>query len=229
MKRFTISQAALTELFWSRIFSYSEDFSYRRIELQRAIALQDDLRPQADHNTGSITFCAAWSLYSLTSYFIPSNICEIGTFIGKSTIAMALALDHCGRPGLIQTCDLSNDFDINWSGDTKIIQNFKTTSPDMLTKIDSPQDLLFVDGRLSAADLDVMQTENFAKCIFVFDDTEGTEKGVANQFVVEQKMKDRFCIYPPSTEILKQNNFHGGSSTLSLSIPSSMVTFARQG
>ena len=74
----------------------------------------------------------------------------------------------------------------------------------MMTKIDSPQDLLFVDGRLSAADLDVMQTKNFAKCIFVFDDTEGTEKGVIDQFLVEQKMKDRFYIYPPSTEILKK-------------------------
>ena len=47
-----------------------------------------------------------------------------------------------------------------------------------MTKIDSPQDLLFVDGRLTTADLDVMQTKNFAKCIFVFDDTEGVEKGV---------------------------------------------------
>ena len=228
VKQFIISQSTFSELFWDRILSNSEDFSHRRVELQRALELQDGLRSQADYNTGSITFCAAWSLYSLTSYFMPSNIVEIGTFIGKSTISMALALDHGGHPGLIKTCDGSNGFDINWSGETTILQNFKTISSDMMSKIDSAQDLLFVDGRLNDLDLDVMQTENFANCIFAFDDTEGVEKGFVNQFMVDQKMKNRFFIYPPSNEILKKFNFHSGSS-ISLSVPASMITFNRQG
>ena len=141
---------------------------------------------------------------------------------------MALALDHGGRPGLIQTCDGSNGFDINWSGETTILQNFKTISSDMMSKIDSAQDLLFVDGRLNDLDLDVMQTENFSNCIFAFDDTEGVEKGFVNQFMIHQKMKNRFFIYPPSNAILKKFNFHSGS-TISLSVPGSMITFNRQG
>lgn len=228
MKQFTISQSTLSELFWHKIFSHSEDVSHRREELQRALELQEELRPKADYNTGSITFCAAWSIYSITNYFVPSNIVEIGTFIGKSTLSMAMALDHCGRPGLIQTCDGSNGFDINWAGRTTILQNFKTISSDMMSTIDCPQDLLFVDGRLNDQDLDIIQTENFANCVFVFDDTEGVEKGTINQVLVDQKIKNRFVIYPPSNEILNKFNFYS-ASTISLSIPSSMVTFNRQG
>ena len=191
MRQFSISQAVLSEAFWNRIFGSVEDITHRQTDFKISLAAQDNLRSFADYNTGSITFCAAWSLYSLTSYFTPSNISEIGTFIGKSTISMALALDHSGSPGIIQTCDVSNGSDLNWSGKTKIIQHFKTKSSDMMIGIDSPQDLLFVDGRLSETDLDVMQTEKFENCIFVFDDTEGAEKGAINQILVNQKI---YCL-----------------------------------
>jgi hypothetical protein len=97
-----------------------------------------------------------------------------------------------------------------------------------MSTIDCPQDLLFVDGRLNDQDLDIIQTENFANCVFVFDDTEGVEKGTINQVLVDQKIKNRFVIYPPSNEILNKFNFYS-ASTISLSIPSSMVTFNRQG
>ena len=39
-----------------------------------------------------------------------------------------------------------NGFNLNWDGETDIVQNFNTSSTDMLLKIDTPQDLLFVDG-----------------------------------------------------------------------------------
>jgi hypothetical protein len=228
LRKFSISQAVLSEAFWNRIFESVEDNTHRQTDFKISLAAQDSLKSFADYNTGSITFCAAWSLYSLTSYFMPSTILEIGTFIGKSTISMALALDHAENPGIIQTCDVSNGFDLNWSGKTKIIQHFKTKSSDMMIGIDCPQDLIFVDGRLNETDLDVMQTDNFENCIFVFDDTEGAEKGAINQILVNQKMQNRIYIYPPSNEVLKKHNLFGGN-TLSLSIPNSMVTFSRQG
>ena len=139
---------------------------------------------------------------------------------------MALALDHMGCPGLIQTCDHSNGFDIGWSGKTKIIQNFKTSSTEMLIKIDSPQDILFVDGRLNDADLKILQTKNFKNTVIIFDDTIGTEKGVVNQVLVDQNIKNRLTISTPSSEILKMYNFHF-PSVVSLSVPMPMLTIAR--
>jgi len=228
MNEFKISQYDFSELFWRRIFNGSRDVMFRQVELQRALLQQDNLRPKADYNTGSINFNGAWSLYSIVSYFLPKNVAEIGTFIGKSTISMALALDNASRPGKIQTCDISNGFDLNWEGETDIVQNFKTSSTDMLLKIDTPQDLLFVDGRLSNEDISILQTPNYSSCVFVFDDTEGVEKGFVNQFHLSQKLTERFFIYPPSSEVLKQQNLYGNCN-VSLSIPMSILKFVRQG
>mgnify|MGYP001254926444 CR=1 FL=1 len=226
MKKYSITHHEIGEAFWRRVFESAEAFSYRKDELKKILALQDSLRPKADYNTGSIDSCTEWVLYSIISYFCPKNIVEIGTFIGKSTTSMALALDHMGCPGLIQTCDHSNGFDIGWSGKTKIIQNFKTSSTEMLIKIDSPQDILFVDGRLNDADLKILQTKNFKNTVIIFDDTIGTEKGVVNQVLVDQNIKNRLTISTPSSEILKMYNFHF-PSVVSLSVPMSMLTIAR--
>ena len=228
MNEFQISQYDFSELFWRRIFNGSRDVMFRQVELQRALVQQDNLRPKADYNTGSINFNGAWSLYSIVSYFLPKNVAEIGTFIGKSTISMALALDDASRPGKIQTCDQSNGFDLDWEGKTDIIQNFKTSSTDMLLKIDTPQDLLFVDGRLTEADINILQTSNYDGCVFVLDDTEGVEKGFVNQFHLNNKLTNRFFIYPPSSDVLKQQNLYG-ICNVSLSIPMSILKFVRQG
>ena len=98
----------------------------------------------------------------------------------------------------------------------------------MLQKIDTPQDLLFVDGRLSYEDVSILQTPNYKNCVFVLDDTEGVEKGFVNQFLFNQKLAERFFIYPPSSEILKQQNLYGNCN-ISLSIPMSILKFVRQG
>ena len=226
MKKYGITHYEIGEAFWKRVFESAEAFSYRKDELKKTLALQDSLRPKADYNTGSIDSCTEWALYSIISYFRPKTILEIGTFIGKSTISMALALDHMGCPGLIQTCDHSNGFDIGWSGKTKIIQNFKTNSTEMLLKINTTQDLLFVDGRLNDADLRILQTENFQNTVIIFDDTLGTEKGVVNQVLVDQNIKDRVTISPPSSDILKTYNFYF-PSVVSLSLPLSMLSIMR--
>ena len=228
MRKFFISQADLSELFWRKIFWGSRDVSFKQLELQRALSKQEVLRSEADFNTGSISFSKAWALYSLTRYFAPTNIIEIGTFIGKSTISMAYALDDLLQPGKIQTCDMSNGFDIKWEGKTDIVQNFKTGSTELLNKVEAPQDLLFIDGSLTNEDVEIIATANFENCVFVFDDTEGAEKGTINQVLVSQKIKNRCMLYPPSRELLKEENL-SEYSNLSLSIPYGMFQMSRQG
>lgn len=229
MKQFAISQLKFSELFWDTILTNAESFAVRKVELQRAMLKQDKLRPLADYNTGSIPFASSWLLYSLTSYFLPSKITEVGTFIGRSTLSMAHALDDNGSPGEIETCDHSNGFDLGWEGKTTIKQNFHTNSTSMLSNINTDQDFLFVDGRLTKEDITLTQNGHFDSCIFVFDDTEGFEKGAINQAMVQESFKQaRYYIYPPSSDLMQKHNFNG-FACISVSIPLTNVTFTRQG
>ena len=148
MNNFMISQQKFSELFWDVLLSNSENFAVRRNEIQHMVLQQDTLRPLADYNTGTIPLLLA-GFCTPSFHTFASKIAEVGTFIGRSTLSMARALDDHGKPGEISTCDYSNGFNLEWRGNTKIIQHFHTSSIAMLNSIDCTQDLLFVDGRLS--------------------------------------------------------------------------------
>ena len=62
----------------------------------RVLLSLEELRQNADYNTGSISTSSAWALYSVTSLFQPRMVLEVGTFIGKSTMSMAIAMDDSG-------------------------------------------------------------------------------------------------------------------------------------
>ena len=114
----------------------------------------EKLRKKADYNTGTISNAAAWCLYCIVKYFSPKNIMEIGTFIGKSTWAMARGQDDgYVQDGRIVTCDFSNDINILWVGKTKFKQYKKQSSTDMLNQEKITPDLVLIDGRLQNDDL----------------------------------------------------------------------------
>ena len=69
---------------------------------------------------------------------------------------------------------------------------FSTTLGETITGNTSPSELQKPDNASLA--LEEIQTENFANCVFVFDDTEGVEKGTINQVLVDQKMKNKILI-----------------------------------
>jgi predicted O-methyltransferase YrrM len=225
-----LSSRLLTEVFWSIIFQRDEERIADKQALFQRLNRLDDLRATADYNTGSISPVAAWSLYSLTRHFKPKRIIEVGTFIGKSTISMATGLEDQKTPGKIFTCDASNSITLPWDGQSEIKQFQSTTSGEMFKAIDAPCDMVFLDGRLKKADLELLDPLITEDTVFVLDDFEGMEKGVINltQLVTLEKAKNHFLLYPPSTQWLAQRGYSSHSVTAVL-LPVSSFVFAKQG
>ena len=96
----------------------------------------------------------------------------------------------------------------------------------MLNSIDVLR--FIVRGWPSNDDLEVLKNDYFKDCIFVFDDTEGYEKGAANQALVNAMFSNRYYIYPASSELLARHDLKGFAS-LSVSFPMNRLVFTRQG
>lgn len=225
-----LSSRLLTEVFWSIVFQNDEERIAEKEALFRRLSRLEDLRDAADYNTGSISAAAAWCLYNVVRYFGPSRIIEVGTFIGKSTTAMAAAMDDQQAPGEIFTCDGSNDITLPWEGRTRIRQFPKTLSGEMFKTIDAPCDMVFLDGRLKTQDLQLLDRLITRETFFVLDDFEGMEKGVINltQLMGLEKLHDHFLLYPPSIGWLAERGYTSHSLTAVL-IPVSWFHFTRQG
>lgn len=225
-----LSSRLLTDVFWSIIFQKDEERLDDKEALFRRLIGLEDLRAEADYNTGSISLAAAWSLYGLVRHFRPKRIIEVGTFIGKSTIAMASAMEDSRAPGEIFTCDGSNEITLPWEGHTRIRQFQKTLSGDMFKALDAPCDMVFLDGRLKKQDLPLLDPLITEETLFVLDDFEGMEKGVINltQLMSMEKLQSHFLLFPPSTEWLARRGYTSHSVTAVL-IPVSRFVFARQG
>ena len=68
----------------------------------------DALRATAQAPTGSISLAAFWCLYSVVQAVKPKVVAEVGTYIGKSTLALvsggATVCSWCVRTGLAILC-----------------------------------------------------------------------------------------------------------------------------
>lgn len=225
-----LSSRLLTDVFWSIVFQKDEERVAEKEALFQRLNRLEDLRAEADYNTGSITPAAAWSLYSLVRYFRPKRIIEVGTFIGKSTISMAAALDDQKISGQIFTCDGSNSIKLPWEGRSRIQQFPMTTSGEMFKSIEGPCDLVFLDGRLKKADLELLDALITTDTIFFLDDFEGIEKGVINvtQLMTMEKLANHFLLFPPSTDWLAKRGYTSHSVTAVL-LPVSRFAFSKQG
>jgi hypothetical protein len=79
----------------------------------------------------------------------------------------------------------------------RITQYPKSPSHDMfkdLAEQGLKVDLVYLDGRLSQQDIEPLNNILTDKTVFVMDDFEGTEKGVANAMMLESP--GRMLIYP---------------------------------
>ena len=148
------------------------------------------------------------------------RILEVGTFIGKSTISMASAMEEFTDKGEIFTCDASNEIKLPYVGNTKITQFMKQDSTKMLECLTGKFDLLFIDGRIKNSDIKLILNLTTDKTIIIFDDFEGIEKGVANLMLFRQskEFNNHYQINPPSEEFLKLHNFHS-NALLGLLVP----------
>lgn len=225
-----LSSRLLTEVFWSIIFSQDEERIFEKNNLSQRLNALDNLRSEALNNTGSISLAAAWSIYGVVRHFRPKRIIEVGTFIGKSTISMASALEDILIPGEIFTCDAHNDLKLPWSGQTRINQFPMTRSGDMFMAIDAPCDMVFLDGRLKKSDLQLLDPLITQETVFALDDFEGMEKGVINltHLMTLEKLQNHFLVYPPSFEWLAKRG-HTSHSITAVLMPISRFSFTRQG
>lgn len=170
MNKLSVSRFRFSRLFWDIVFSNIDELRPDYEQLLSVLREVNGLRSEADYQTGTIGPATACCLYFCARYFGPSYVAEVGTFIGRSTLSMAMALDHAGIAGAeISTCDVSNDIDIHWAGQTKIRQFKRCSSVQMFESLTSI-DFLFVDGRLSSEDFTVLKTKTSSNTMVVLDD-----------------------------------------------------------
>ena len=193
MNAIQIGRKRLSDIVWGIIDEKVEmDWS----KIQDIVQKQQHLKEQADYNTGSLGENDAGDLYKIVKFFQPKVIAEVGTFIGVSTMVMDLAT---GTTAQIRTCDVSNRIDLDlYPEQAELIeQYFHTPSHEMfadMAKEELKADLIYLDGRLSKQDEEPLNKIIHDKTVFVLDDFEGTEKGVANAMMLESP--GRVLVYP---------------------------------
>ncbi len=227
VKTININSFDLSSIFWKKIL----DNSFLKIKPYQAqffekIDSLDKLRVQSSYNTGSISSTTAWLLFSITLYFKPKIILEIGSFIGKSTFSMAIAADfnltECSCD--IFCCDYSNEIKFPNLTKTKIKQFHKTSSTNMFKKIDTNLsiDLIHVDGRLENEDFELIKERINHNTFFIIDDFEGNEKGVANLFNLLNHnviSRNTYCVIYPIDNLISKSYGLIEKSTTAVLLP----------
>ena len=175
MNPITIDRVMLSEMVWRRLRSKSIN------GLGGLFDELDGLRDRADYNTGSLDRQDIADLQEIVSHFQPVTVAEVGTFIGRSTAAMAKVMQD---GGMIHTCDVSNDIKLPLlSNAVGVCQYPKQTSTQMFQSLvgsGTRVDLFYIDGRLAADDVQLIKKLMHDRTVFVADDFVGIEKGVAN-------------------------------------------------
>jgi hypothetical protein len=232
MQNIRFNRKDLSRLFWSVVFERSEQFMHTGWpELRRDLSDLDALRSQAAYDTGSINHAAAYSLYSLVSYLQPSIVAEVGTFIGKSTLSIARAMEK-NTASVVHTCDMSNSIDLKLPTHTKIVQYKEASSTQMfklLKEANQKVDMIALDGRLMKEDLQYLSDIVSPKTVYVLDDFEGVEKGVSNALFLagSDLAKSHLMFYPADSDTLEKCMIRSASTTAVL-LPASRIIYTAQ-
>lgn len=237
MNNLNLNRATMSRTVWEVILNDASETNNVRNFFLDTMYRQNELRDRADYNTGSIGPANAWCTYAVAKYFNPNTIAEVGTFIGCSTQALAYGMFLGGRKDtvasqkLILTCDLSNDIPLNDKPYSIHLEQFpKQSSVDMFQSMHERNiyaDLMNIDGRLGSDDLTLIQKVVHERTVFILDDFEGLEKGVANAFALMSILKNYGLVYPPDRELLSKHGFTDYCNT-ALLIPLSIVQLTNQ-
>jgi predicted O-methyltransferase YrrM len=213
---FNLSSHWLSAAFWETIFEHA----YERLAKAVPAILSnyercEAFRKGAGYNTGSISVASGVCLYAVCRHFEVGRVAEVGTFIGKSTSSMALALGQNTPDGVIDTCDKDNACFKPWEGIGCRVRSFpQKTSTEMLTEVarsTSKIDLFYFDGRIAPPDIPLILQLSNPTTLYMFDDFEGTEKGVANVASLRASLKGYVLVEPCSTALLQRYGIQGRS------------------
>lgn len=231
--RLRLTPRYLSDILWDQwIESVEAELPAARDQLAAASDACEATRAEMDYNTGSISFAAALLLYIATRNLRPAQVFEVGTFIGKSTLAMALAIDRNANGGRIFTCDGSNDFRLPQIATCEIVGFPRTRSTGALLELltaGARLDFLHIDGRVSAEDLELVERLADPGVVIALDDFEGMEKGVANLMQIRGRpfFGKHVLVYPASDATLARLGLVSRATTAFL-LPASALVFANQ-
>ncbi|MDX2223718.1 MAG: hypothetical protein SFV21_13280 [Rhodospirillaceae bacterium] len=235
MTNIDLSAHDLAEIVWRR---WAMEFSWDLPDRLRRLAelgarLDRDLARMAVQ-AGSVSFGTAVGLYLLARKFARVTAFEVGTYIGRSTAAIALGMgDARVAGGRVYTCDFSNDFVMDTSPyGVEIVPGPRTGSSAALQRaLDDRRtvDLFHLDGRLAPADLELMAKLAHAGTVIALDDFEGIEKGVINAIQLKQSpaFAGHVLIHPPPQSLLASLGVATGSIT-GLMVPPSLFRITAQ-
>jgi predicted O-methyltransferase YrrM len=229
-----LSYQLMSEIIWKKIFDNSLQELYSKKEsFFTNLNDLEKLRNDAEYNTGSISTSSAWSLFSISYYFKPKKVLEVGTFIGKSTYSIALGSDTALSDTAIHTCDFSNNIILDLKVRSSVNCYPKTSSTDMFKSLaakgENGFDMIHLDGRLQGDDFSLLDSLLSEDAVVILDDFEGIEKGVANVFNLgaQKKLAKYIIIYPPNVEILQKYGFHESCNTAML-LPKKLLQLTAQ-
>ncbi len=235
-KTININSFDLSLIFWKKIldnsFSRIKPFQSKFFEKINSL---DNFRSKSSYNTGSISSTSAWLLYSITLFFKPKIIVEVGSFIGKSTFSMAFAADDYISESSckIYCCDHSNEIKFPDLSKTEIKQYHKTSSSQMIKEFKENMiiDLIHLDGRLENEDCMLLKNKIDENTFFVLDDFEGNEKGIVNfSLLIKNNVisrKTHCLIYPLENKISEKYNLLE-RSTSAVILPVNLLKITNQ-
>jgi predicted O-methyltransferase YrrM len=229
MSKYYLSEKTLSRMFWETLHTTPLlEIAQKDIELivDESHVIRKSFPKEV---AGTISEKSALELWLIARYFAPREIFEIGTFIGRSTMALlAGASETLSR---IDTCDFSHDtfyltenFRTRWPASAVINYWKKTPSSVALAEVikqGGRPDLLFIDGRLGDQDLKLLSYLDRKKTVYVFDDFEGIEKGVENCLSVRQHF--------PELLLLRPSHSHAnGAGHIAILVPPTIITLTKQ-
>lgn len=234
MKKLWLSESMISRAFWQELEASSKVAEARK-DSQEVANLTSPLVDRFPSVAGSISLDSSFYLWLLTKYFSPKNICEVGTYIGRSTLIMLAASGEnleriytcdgtydCMDFSLLDGCNLPDSKTINRK---KISYFGKTMSTEMLEKIREQNfkiDFCFIDGRITNEDCVLLEQLFTDDAVIVIDDFEGVEKGVVNVMMLRNKFSRHVLLEPPVLASRRQRlNF-------SIMVPARILSISRQ-
>ena len=238
-----LSSLELSSVIWKCIIENKRDgtglFSHSREtslelpqivdELSNYYKDLDNYISKMDYKTGSISLLGGITLYMLIKYFQPRKVFEVGTFIGRSTVAMALGISQYCDDGIIYTCDKDNDFYLDeLKLGCEIRGDGKTLSTEALKKVSEKEDSMdffFFDGILQNSDLEYIAQLSGENTILATDDFEGISKGVINFLFLKQLpcFSSYILVHPCPVGLLDFVHSYGSRSVIALLVPQTIL------